>query len=80
MLFEVGEEYLYQYQKPEQLEKAREAVESENRKNEILLVLTAKRTTFSIRKVKGTGTTKNKNIITADKSSRYKIIIHTSKV
>lgn len=55
MLFEVGEEYLYQYQKPEQLEKAREAVESENRKNEILLVLTAKRTTFSIRKVKGPG-------------------------
>lgn len=55
MLFEVGEEYLYQYQKTEQLEKAREAVESENRKNEILLVLTAKRTTFSIRKVKGPG-------------------------
>lgn len=51
-LFEIGEEYLYQYQKTEQLEKAKEAVELENRKNGILLVLIAKRTTFSIRKVK----------------------------
>ena len=45
MLFEVGEEYLYQYQKPEQLEKAREAVESENRKNEILLLITFMKST-----------------------------------
>lgn len=50
-LFEVGEEYLYQYQKPEQLETVREAIELENRKNEIILILNVKRTTFSIRKV-----------------------------
>lgn len=49
--FELNEEYLYQYQIPEQLEKARKAVESENRKKEMLLELNAKRTTFSIRKL-----------------------------
>lgn len=49
--FELNEEYLYQYQIPEQHEKARKAVESENRKKEMLLELNAKRTTFSIRKL-----------------------------
>ncbi len=57
--FELNEEYLYQYvdleaeytKVTEQLEKARKAVESENRKKEMLLELNAKRTTFSIRKL-----------------------------
>lgn len=51
ILFEIGEEYLYQYQKPEQLEQARKAVESENRKHKSCLELRAKRTTFSIKKI-----------------------------
>ncbi len=49
--FELNEEYLYQYQIPEQLEKARKAVRSTNRKREILLELKAKRTTFSIKRL-----------------------------
>lgn len=49
--FELNKEYLYQYQILKQLEKVRKAVESENRKNGMVLELNAKRMTFSIWKI-----------------------------